>query len=162
MNIYYRKSAVFVFILCQEASKQPLSSQGMTAFPVCATKTLAVDRERGYNNFVHMVSNTIDNELNQKPSKRRRSIPEDDTRRAQYGVLTWEKNTYVRTWGLKRGEGVRSKGAYFWEVKVHVIMSLHLFLSLLLPSAPHSPLLPCSTTHPLFLQNSRYPMRISW
>ena len=88
MNIYYRKSAVFVFILCQEASKQPLSSQGMTAFPVCATKTLAVDRERGYNNFVHTVSNTIDNELNQKPSKRRRSIPEDDTRRAQYGVLT--------------------------------------------------------------------------
>ena len=71
----------------KDVSKQPLS-QGMTAFPVCATKTLAVDRERGYNNFVHIVSNTIDNELNQKPSKRRRSIPEDDTRRAQYGVLT--------------------------------------------------------------------------
>ena len=26
MNMYYRKSAALVFILCQEASKQPVSS----------------------------------------------------------------------------------------------------------------------------------------
>ena len=28
------------------------------------------------------------------------------------------KNTYVRTWGLKRGEGVCSKGVYFRELTV--------------------------------------------
>ena len=50
-------------------------------------------------------------ELNQKLTK---ACRED----AQYGAFTCGKNTYVRTWGLKRGEGVCSKGAYFRELTV--------------------------------------------
>ena len=49
-------------------------------------------------------------ELNQKLTK----AHQEDT---QYGVYM-QKNTCVRTWGLKRGEGVCSKGAYFWELTV--------------------------------------------
>ena len=51
-------------------------------------------------------------ELNQKLTK---AHHED----ARYGVFTRRKNTYVRTWGLKRGEGVCSKGAHFRELMVH-------------------------------------------
>ena len=51
-------------------------------------------------------------ELNQKLTK---AFPED----AQYRAFTLGKNTYIRTWGLKRGEGVCLKGAYFRELTVN-------------------------------------------
>ena len=37
---------------------------------------------------------------------------------ARYGAFKRGKNTYLRNWGLKRGEGVRLKGAYFQELTV--------------------------------------------
>jgi len=49
-------------------------------FPLCATKTLAVARERGYNNFVF--PNTFDDEAKTKSSLK--TCPED----ARYGVFT--------------------------------------------------------------------------
>ena len=48
----------------------------------------------------------IDDDLNQKLTKH---SPED----ARYWAFTREENTYVRTWGLKTGEGVCSKGGLF-------------------------------------------------
>ena len=51
-------------------------------------------------------------ELTQKLTK---AFPED----ARYGAFTQGKITYVRTWGLKRGEAVCSKGAYFQELTVN-------------------------------------------
>ena len=41
-----------------------------------------------------------------------KAFPED----AQYGAFTRGKITYVRTWGLKRGDGVCSKGVLAWMV----------------------------------------------
>ena len=35
---------------------------------------------------------------------------------ARYRVFIQGENTFVRTWKLKRGEGVCSKGAYFQEL----------------------------------------------
>ena len=53
--------------------------------------------------------------LNQKLTK---AYPED----TRYGAFTRGKSTYVRTWGLKRGEGVCSKGEYFRKLMVHAYM----------------------------------------
>ena len=48
-------------------------------------------------------------ELNQKLTK---NIP-----KTLHEAFTWRENTYVRTWRLKRGEGICSKGAHFQELK---------------------------------------------
>ena len=60
-------------------------------------------------------------------SKAHQAFTED----AQYG---WEggggQNTYVRIWGLKRGEGVCSKGAYFQELTVW--LTTHKFVCIFL------------------------------
>ena len=50
-------------------------------------------------------------ELNRNFTK---SMPRKHSIRGDYT----RENTYVRTWGLERGEGVCSKEAYFWELTV--------------------------------------------
>ena len=88
------------------------------AFPMRATKTLAVASERGYSNFLYTclrIQSTT--ELNQKLTK---AFPED----ARYGVFTQGENTYVRTWGLKRREDICLKGAYFRELTVLAVFFL--------------------------------------
>ena len=55
--------------------------------------------------------NSIDDEANLKLTKY--------SQKTLYtGYLTWGKNTCVRTWELKRGEGICSRGVYFWELMV--------------------------------------------
>ena len=80
------------------------------ALPVQAAKPLAV-ASRPVNKAIVLLcvfTNTLTTKLNQKLTKA-------DT---SYGTFTRRKKTYVITWGLKRGEGVYSKGAYFRELMV--------------------------------------------
>ena len=81
-------------------------------FPVRATKALAVARKQRYRNFiVCMFMNTIIELIYQKLTKnivRSRSIQ---------GICMRGK-TYARIWGLKREEGVCSKGPCFRELTV--------------------------------------------
>ena len=117
LNVYYGKSAALAFILSQEAPKQLAASVyykwGTTphklAFPVQATKTLVMGRKRGDSNFVQMCSrNQSTTELNQKLTKHSQKM-------LDMGRLHGGK---VPMWGLKRGEGVCLKGAYFRELTV--------------------------------------------
>ena len=79
-------------------------------FPVQATKTLVVGRKQGDSNFVHTCLRTqLMMELNQKLTKKMFNA----------GCLRGGNiPTYVRTWRLKWGEGVCSKGTYFRELTV--------------------------------------------
>ena len=52
-------------------------------------------------------------ELNQKLTKHSQKTFDS------IGAFTRGKNTYVRTWGLKSGEGVCSKEEYFRELMVY-------------------------------------------
>ena len=93
-------------------------------FPVRAVKTLAEASKRGYSILVCVCLQTQSMmELNQKLTK---ACQED----ARYGAFTCRKNTYVRTWGLERGEGICLKGAYFRELTVN--HSLYQVLRLLI------------------------------
>ena len=77
-----------------------------------------VASERGDSNFVCMYLQTqLTKGLNQKLTK---AHPEG----ARYGEFTHRKNTYVRTWGVEEAEGVCSKGVYFQELTVHIVVLL--------------------------------------
>ena len=58
---------------------------------------------------VYVFMNTINDGAKSKPHSQRRSIL----------AIYMRKNTYIKTWRLKRREGICSKGAYFWELTLH-------------------------------------------
>ena len=91
LNVYHGKSVALTLILSQEAPKQTCIIWGTTprklAFPVRATKTLAVARKGSDSNFVRTCLRTQSTtKLNQKLTKKTL-----DTRAFTRG------NTYVRT-----------------------------------------------------------------
>ena len=107
MNVYIRKSVALVLALSQEASNYLYHQWWQDTillklpFPVCTTKTMAVAREWGYNNYVYTLLTMT--KLNQKPAK---GMPR---RRLIHGV-------YMRIWGSNRekgGEGVAPRGHTF-------------------------------------------------
>ena len=77
---------------------------------MCVTNTLAVAREQALI-ILYVFTNTM-TELNQKLAK---SMPRRYSIRAIY---TREKHLCMNL-GLKRREGICSKGSYFWEITVH-------------------------------------------
>ena len=82
---------VLAFILIQEAPITLASSVVMGAFPVRATKTLAVARKQGKSNFVCTCLRAQSmTELNQKLTKHSQKMLD----KGRGGG-----NTYVRTWG---------------------------------------------------------------
>ena len=74
--------------------------------PVRATKFVVVASEAIVILFACVLRAQLTTELNQNLTK---VCPED----TQSWAFTQEENTYVKTWGLKRGEGVCSKGCIF-------------------------------------------------
>ena len=93
----------------------------MLTFPVQAAKKLSGGQETRRQQFcAYVFTNSIDDTA--KP-KAHLAFQED----ARYGTFTQGTNTYVRTWGLKRGEGVCSKGAYIREPTVTLNMVSILF-----------------------------------
>ena len=97
--VYCEKSVELVLIPSREASKQ-LASSGEAArkltLPVQATKILVVASERGFYSFcVYVFLNTIADWAKPK---------EQAQKTLNTGPFIQGKNTYVRTWGLKRGE----------------------------------------------------------
>ena len=71
--------------------------------------------KKGHIHFVCMCLQTQSTtELKQRLTK---SMPR---RRSNGGAFIQGKNTFVRNWGVKRGVGVCSKGAYFRELNQYI------------------------------------------
>ena len=95
--------------------------QGMTlrkfASQVQATNTLAMGSKQGYSHLMCMCTclwSNLMTELNQKCTK---SMPR---RRLIHGIYTREKYL-CKKFRIKEGEGVCSKGPYFWELTVKLL-----------------------------------------
>ena len=86
-----------------------------------------------YSDFVCVCMRTQSmKELNQKLAK---SIP---TRRSLHFTQGKYTDARFRNQGLKKGEGICSKGAYFWELTVYFVYLYHQSVSFSMYTWPHS------------------------